>query len=460
MTHKVYVVTDLGPGDGGKGGVVHKIANTMRAHAIIKRGGAQGSHGVHTAKGQTFAFSQWGCGTFEGIPTHASEQMIISPEGLLNESAALRYEHGIDDPFALLTVDERAVCATPFHGIASRLKELARRDDPRGTVGTGAGEAYRMWKQLPDLTILAGNLRKPDLRDRLAAIRDRILADLQPVVAGEFLASDYVCYQQEVGLLYDDGFLDYVAGRFVEAARQVTVVSSDYLGSVILPRKGVAVIESSHGVLTDRLMGFHPHTSAIRTLPGFSRDMLAAAGYGGQVVNIGVTRAYANRHGAGPMPTADPLMAARLLPPGSKDENRYQGEMRVGALDLVLLRYAVETCAPTVFDGLAVTCLDQVQAGGSWEVCDHYDGADDPAFFTPQGAIRVDRGTGSDHFEHQAALGRRLLECKPEITTVPMSDGAGRDSLTSVVAATMQSQVGIPVRMVSFGPTEQDKFLL
>src|ERR1700722_14199898 len=114
MTHKVYVVPDLGPGDGGKGGVVHKIAQMMRAHTVIKRGGAQGSHGVRTSKGQEFAFSQWGCGTLDGIPTHLSEQMIISPEGLLNEGASLRYRHGIYDAFSLLTVDEEALCTTPF----------------------------------------------------------------------------------------------------------------------------------------------------------------------------------------------------------------------------------------------------------------------------------------------------------------------------------------------------------
>ena len=136
MTEKIYVVTDLGPGDGGKGGVVHKISTMMRAHTVIKVGGAQGSHGVRTFAGNNFAFSQWGCGTFEGIKTHISQRMVISPEGLLNEADALRYEHGIHDVFGLLTVDQRALCATPYHGIASRLREMARGKNPRGTIGT------------------------------------------------------------------------------------------------------------------------------------------------------------------------------------------------------------------------------------------------------------------------------------------------------------------------------------
>ena len=48
---KVYVVTDFGPGDGGKGGIVHALSCMQddEVNLIIKRGGAQGSHGVRTS---------------------------------------------------------------------------------------------------------------------------------------------------------------------------------------------------------------------------------------------------------------------------------------------------------------------------------------------------------------------------------------------------------------------------
>ncbi len=82
---ELYTVTDLGPGDGGKGGVVHKISHLKRAHTIIKVGGAQGSHGVTTSRGESFAFSQFGCGTFEGVKTHLTPRFVCSPDGLLNQ---------------------------------------------------------------------------------------------------------------------------------------------------------------------------------------------------------------------------------------------------------------------------------------------------------------------------------------------------------------------------------------
>ena len=148
---KVYVITDFGPGDGGKGGIVHALscAQDDEVNLIIKRGGAQGSHGVRTSYKESFNFSQWGCGTLEGIPTFCSEQMIISPVGLRNESEALK-RLGITDPFMLLNIDPNCICATPFHKISSQLEELLLGKNPRGTIGTGVGRAYRMLNEQGD----------------------------------------------------------------------------------------------------------------------------------------------------------------------------------------------------------------------------------------------------------------------------------------------------------------------
>lgn len=456
MTSKVYVITDLGPGDGGKGGVVHKVARMSRAHTIIKRGGAQGSHGVRTAAGESFNFSQWGCGTFEGIPTHLSNQIVIAPEGILNEAAALKYEHGIYDPYRLLTVDETALVATPFHGIASRLFELARGNHPRGTIGTGVGQAYRDADRYPELALTVRDLRVSDLYERLRAVRDNVSQYVWPVVEdAEFLRSDSRAVRDELALLSDDGFVDYVFQRFTEAARLMTIVPADYLSEGILAKEGSAVVETSHGVLTDRLAGFHPHTSAIRTLPRFTHDMLADAGFTGQVVNLGVTRAYAIRHGAGPMPTNDPSLAERLLPGSHKDENRWQGKVRVGPMDLVLLRYALAVSGgPTAFDGLAITWFDQVANSGAWHVCHRYEGVSDSPFFDSSGNI-VSRYTAGRAY--QQALGEALDVCSSTSTPIPLAPASSRDDLFALCDQTLRDELGVPVRMVSFGPTERDK---
>jgi adenylosuccinate synthase len=458
MTEKIYVVTDLGPGDGGKGGVVHKVANMAGAHTIIKVGGAQGSHGVRTSKGESFAFSQWGCGTLEGIRTHISPRLVVSPIGLLNEADMIEKIIGISNPFDLLTIDETAICATSYHGIASRLKELARGNDPRGTIGTGVGEAYRYSKSFPELTILAGELASTVIRDKLSAVRRRVKEELKEIIDSNFLSDDRKEADEEIALLDDDLFFERIVIEFQKVAKLAKIVDCDFLRREILSQDGVAVIESSHGILTDNAYGFHPHTSALRTLPCFTHEMLKEAGYEGRIVNIGVHRAYEIRHGAGPMPTANPKMADNLLPGSNKEENRYQGKVRVGPLDLSLMRYAIDVCGePRAFDGLAITWFDQIKINGQWQLCDRYRNADDQNFFTPQGEIKINRGEGDGHMRRQEELGKKLLGCLPEISTIKIPKDADEDKLFSLCADVLGESLKVPVRMVSIGPTELDK---
>lgn len=464
MTRKVYVVTGLGPGDDGKGSVVHAVAKSQRAHTVIKRGGAQAGHGVRTSAGQVFTFGQWGCGTFDGIPTHLSSQMVVSPSGLLREAEELRRNHGITDPFAILTVDSSALVATPLHGIASRLFELSLGKRSRGTVGTGVGQAYRDAVARPDLALRVSDLGSPTLRDKLYAVRSYIRSYLDPVIESEgteFLQGDSAEVRYEVGLLRDDGFVEFIVQQFGEACWALRSTSSikppAYLADVVLRRPGNAVIESSHGVLTDNMYGFAPHVSAIRTLPSQAWQLLDNADYTGKIVNLGVTRAYAYRHGAGPLPTGNPTLTEALCPGSSLEDNRYQGKVRVGALDGVLLRYAIDVCGgPQAFDGLAVTWFDQIRANGEWSIADRYDGRLDPAIFTREGRLQV---TANPSRLQQETLTAALGEVQPTIVSLPIDPSLDNDASYRACAEQVQSMTDIPVRMVSMGPTERDKLM-
>ena len=459
MTEKIYVVTDLGPGDGGKGGVVHAVCKMTDAHTIIKEGGANGSHGVRTAAGESFAFSQWGCGTFEGVRTHISPRMVISPEGLLNESDALRFGHGIHNAFDLLTVDQRALCATQYHGIVSRLKELARGSNPRGTVGTGVGEAVRYAERSRYLAIRAIDLRNPGLAEKLQAIREEASLELATIGRDGLTPADAALAEEERAKLSSSEFFDFCVEQMHKVSEELRIVSPQFFTKRILARDGVAIVEKSHGVLTDKVYGFHPHTSALRTLTVFTKEMLREEGFSGKIVNIGVTRAYAIRHGAGPLPTDDPGMYETLLPGSHKQDNRYQGRVRVGPLDLTLLRYAIDVCGgSTAFDGLAVTWFDQIQANGVWPVCHRYRDMGNKNFFAPDGVIKVFRGQASEEqTSYQELLGRELRTCLPEVTEYKIPIEGDRDELYSECDAVLKTELGVPVRMVSFGPTERDK---
>ena len=273
----------------------------------------------------------------------------------------------------------------------------------------------------------------------------------------EFLREDSAEVRHELALLRDDGFIEHIVQRFRQAGRLANIVPPDYLATAILPQEGVAVIESSHGVLTDNVHGFAPHTSAIRTLPEQARQLLGGAGYTGQVVNLGVTRAYAVRHGAGPLPTGNAALGKRLHPGSESQDNRYQGQVRAGALDGVLLRYAINVCGgPSAFDGLAVTWFDQIKREGEWLLADRYGGQLDPAAFTPEGELQVRQAPTE---QQQAALTAALHAVEPQITTKVIDQSLGNGALYSVCAEQVRSMTDIPVRMVSMGPTERDKLM-
>lgn len=455
---KLFIAADLGPGDGGKGGVVHALSLQANAHTIVKVGGAQGSHGVRNSRGESFAFSQFGCGTLEGIPTFVSRNFVVGPYQLLNEADELRREHGIADAFDRLTIDGRSLCATPVHRCVSQLRELARKGKPKGTVGTGMGEAVADAEENPELAVYAADLGAPGLRDKLEALRRFKLRQIAEILEGDFLEADRPTAFARIAELRDEGITDWTLSRFTELSRLAKIVPDDYFAREVLGRDGRVVIESSHGVLTDRFYGFYPHTSRLRTLPSRTREMLAEEGYNGEVSTIGVFRAYGIRHGAGPFVAEDPSMLERLLPGSSKDENRFQGKVRVGALDLVALRYAIDVCGgPEAFGGLAVTWFDQILANGSWPVCESYQAADDPDFFTSDRQILVRRGEDDAQLERQRVLGERLRACRPNVSTVTLPEFPDSEAPARFCADRVSQALGVPVRMVSVGPTEDHK---
>ncbi len=427
-------------------------------------GGFQGNHGVVTSRGSSMSFNQWGCGTLEGIPTHISSGFITSPEALLSEADQLERQCCIANPWSMLTIDENALCCTEFHAISSRIKELSRGKDPRGTIGTGAGQCYRYNQSHPELSIFARDLREPiTLRLKLELIRLRIASDLIEIIEAGFLPEDNELLQQDLDLLMNPAAVDSVLEGFLKVASLAKIVNSGYMSREILSRDGVVVVETSHGVLTDNLMGFDPHTSAIRTLPNVRTKLIQDTDHNGQIVHIACHRAYNVRHGAGPMPTTDPSMNEELLPGSSESNNRWQGSVRVGPLDLPLLRYAIAAAGgPEFLGGLALTWFDQIVKNGEWHIAHRYkSGTEDRDFFTADGELRVmNSASTDDQLAHTRELGHQLTSCVPEITTIPIPDGLSHKELFHLVENVLNAALGVELSMLSLGPTEEDKVLM
>ena len=451
---QAILVADLGYGDAGKGSIVDYLTRAHGAHTIVRyNGGAQAAHNVVTADGRHHTFAQFGSGSFvPGTRTYLSRCMLVDPLALLAEADHLRAV-GVTDALARLAVDRDALVVTPLQQATNRLRELARGDGCHGSCGLGIGETMADALAQPTTAVRAGDLADPaTVRRKLAGLRDLKLAelgDLRPCLPAT------AAVRRELAPLLDPDIGNLCADLYAAVARQIEVVDADYLGR-LLARPGTVIFEGAQGVLLDEWHGFHPYTTWSTTTFANADALLGEAGYTGDIMRLGVVRAYATRHGPGPFVTEDPALAA-AIPDAHNATNPWQRAFRVGHFDLVATRYALDVAGPV--DGLAVTNLDRLAALPAWRLCYAYryagaasdlDGFCEHAGTTAR-TITVRR---PPDLGHQEQLTARLDQCRPLYEAV-LSAGGARDRAT--YCARLEEELRVPVVLCSSGPTAADK---
>lgn len=65
-------------------------------------------------------------------------------------------------------------------------------------------------------------------------------------------------------------------------------------------------------MLIDEWYGFHPNTTWSTTTPANTDRLLTDAGFDGSIYGIGITRAYATRHSAGPFATEEACLTTTI----------------------------------------------------------------------------------------------------------------------------------------------------
>lgn len=353
---RAWVTVDLGFGDQGKGSVCDVLVRRFGAHTVVRyNGGAQAAHTVVLPDGRHHTFAQLGAGSFvPGVETLLAERVVISPWTMLIEARRLA-EVGVGDGLARTAVDGRCVVATPYHAAANRARELARGAARHGSCGLGIGEAVVDARRLGrDETLSARELGDPaTTRAKLTRIRERKLAELRDDL-GTLESLEMPDFDRD--LLLDPEGPEHLS-MFIEEVRERVAIVDESAIAARLSRDGSIVFEGAHGVLLDEEVGFHPYSTWARTTDHHAHTLLADAGFEGEVTTLGLLRAYATRHGPGPLPTEDPALSA-ALPEAHNPQGPWQGAFRVGWHDALTTRYALAACARV--DALAVSCLDRV----------------------------------------------------------------------------------------------------
>lgn len=461
MKSEAIIVTDLGFGDSGKGTMVDYLARGVRSSLVIRHnGGPQAAHNVITPEGKHHNFAQFGSGSFLlSSSTHLSQYMLVNPFNLYVENQYLE-RLGVKCTWQRLSIDHRATIITPWHQAANRIREISRGLGRHGSCGQGVGEARWDDIRFPDETIHAGNLHSHhSLGAKLRRLRDRKWQELAELV-DSIEPSEQL--SREVELFTSDELIDE-AVEFYRHFAWLAQITGDYWLEDHVGLHERVIFEGAQGVLLDEKFGFHPYTTWTNTTTDNALRLIDDSHFSGDVTRLGVIRGYATRHGAGPFVTEDAWLTKRL-PEYHNQVNDWQQAFRLGYLDLVALRYAIEVSGGV--DELAVTGLDRMKVLPGWQVATAYQGSGRPAepfLFDSDaagqlGRIRVVRGAGNR--DNQIALTNALDFIKPVYQGVATPSGNGvlaseRDfgAYFDLISQGLTS----PIRYASFGPTAADK---
>lgn len=449
MNTRTYRVVGLGFGDEGKGSVVDFLARQCQAPLIIRyNGGPQAAHNVVTPDGRHHTFSQFGSGMFHpNARTYLSRFMLIDPLTMQAESDHLN-SVGMCRAEERTFIDEDCIIITPYHVALNRLREAARGAARHGSCGAGVGEARADDLARPDLTLRAGMLRRTyhnlsRLQDRLEDIRrykyeQTKSLNLPPLSPRP---SDQEAVQWAMSTLQEGFKADglSLADMYVAWASRFNIVG---MGRIQELHADVTIFEGAQGVLLDETYGFPPYNTWTDTTLRNADVLCEELGLQGENTSLGVTRSYFTRHGAGPFPTEGSLFVHKLT--GEHNTlGPWQGDFRTGALDLVLLRYALLVLGGV--DGLVVTW---VGANNPTErltpVCTHYLGRNSLYYRELPLVYPV---TPAD-LKQQEHLTRFLLQdVRPHYMYITPQD----------IPACLEAKLQTPVRLLSYGPTADDK---
>jgi adenylosuccinate synthase len=415
MMKRAIITVGLGFGDEGKGATVDLLCRQFNADLVIRySGGSQAGHNVQLPDGRRHTFSQFGAGTLAGARTYLGGAMIINPTALVREADHLR-ELDIARPFEMLTVHPGCLVSTYLHQAINQLRELARGEHRHGSCGHGIGEARHYWLKHGEDAVFARDLRDTHvLHDKLELLRQRLLLDLQEM-ADRIPVEAYRDY-------------DLLGISTAALAEPLLEVGRLLQLSETIPNCDTAVFEGAQGVLLDEWYGFHPHTTWSTVTPHHALEMAAESG-AEEVCVLGLTRPYMTRHGAGPFPTFDEQFTSHVKDDGNP-WNAWQGNLRAGWLDMVLLRYAAKACG--IIDNLAVSCLDHLD-GEELRICIGYENCEE-----------LPRRPGPN-LVHQERLTGILQKAIPQYQ--PATKEGILDSLSYIA----------PVGIVASGPTHSDR---
>jgi len=410
-------------GDEGKGRVVDLLAGEAD---IVARyyGGDNAGHTV-TVGDKTFKLHLLPSGVVHECPVGLlGNGMVINPATLLREIDEVRQAGLVINPDRL-KISHAAHLITPGHIALDEARENARGSKKIGTTKRGIGPAY------------TSKVTRSGLRIEMM---------LDPVGFKAALEEHLEDINHQLVDLYKESPLEIekMVNEYLEYAEILSpyITEIGYYSQQALSAGKTILAEGAQGTLLDLDHGTYPFvTSSTPTAPGALVGLGLGVGSASRVV--GVVKAFQTRVGEGPFPTElSGDLAVRLRGTGENEWDEFGTTTgrprRVGWLDLVLLRYSVRVNG---IKELALTKLDILSGLETIKVCTGYQMSN---------ITYSDLPLGPAHLEVFQALYDELPGWKEDLTTLRSWNDLPRQAQDYV--RTIESLIGIPVKLISVGP--------
>ena len=408
-----HAIIGAGWGDEGKGLATDALAARLVAEerevtVVRSNGGAQAGHGVTLPDGRHHVFHHVGSGSFSGAGTHLSQFFVCHPMVFFDEIEALAGK-GVSD--LAISADPRAPITTPWDMAINQALELSRSEGRHGSCGLGFGETLERMEAGPVLRMK--DLRSPELRDLVRAIRDAWTP----------------ARMSALGLSIPDGPLgevlagsDVVLDRYIEDLDRFAGVVSMQRDAGLRAADAI-IFEGAQGLRLDMDLGEFPHVT--RSFTGLPNMVNIAREAGIDAIEATyMTRAYATRHGRGPLPHdrgTTPLDGTSVID-RTNVANPWQEAVRYAPLHLRSMERIIDADiarvggTASVSAALGITCLDQVDE--DIELCIFKDDE-----YGRPGSACVTRGAVADVISEQLGRPLRMTSAGPTRADVTWSDG-------------------------------------
>lgn len=346
-----HIVLGLGFGDEGKGSVTSYLCNRAINPLVIRfNGGHQAGHTVVTEDGTRHEFQSFGSGTLAGAPTFWSSYCTFFPIGFFREYKKL-LALGVTPK---IYIDPLAPVTTVYDVLYNQALETKRKGiNKHGSVGVGIGTTYA--RQETPYKLYFKDLFFGDqlLIHKFEAIRKYYDNKAKDEQIETYFESDFIKAEN----------LFYEAVNFIRGLNNLLCSEENIFSDRFNFEK--FIFEGAQGILLDMDHGFFPYVTRSKTTSANAIEMIKRnpklKGY--PVIKHYVTRAYATRHGAGPMLHENVIDHLKEnLVDKTNGYNVWQETLRRGCLSIEMLQYALFTdalCFPLAHQKLYISCIDE-----------------------------------------------------------------------------------------------------